>query len=644
MKFIYDYELCALGFLLVIMVFYFIRRRLGSMTNRMYSLFLFAAFFDIVLDVAATLLLDKAPDVPTWIDYLLNSLFYIFQVLVVYFGFLYTLAVTNKLNISNKKFIIFTSLPCGVHILFSLTNIVTNYLFIIDENNQFFYGPLHILHYIFPVFYLIMTIVITYLYRKSLSSIQVLALSILGTTSVILALIQAIFPTYLIVGVANVIAAFFMFLALQNPADNIDILTGCFNEVAFNQFYNRSFANKENFIFVAVNITGLKTLNYTFGIENCDKLIKDVGQYLSSINDKLMVFRISGSTFGIIMHNEEEINVFFNEFNNRFTKPWTICEVEVRLNIATVRIDVPLYAGNINILLYNMDYCLNMIENSSSDSYICIDEKLYHKIQESVTFEEAILNAIKQENFYIVYQPIFSIEEQRFTALEALVRLHDRVIGEVMPEVFLPIAEKNGHIIKIGSIVLNKVCDFIERNNPEKLGFEYISINLSAPECMQDDLASQVYSVFDSYRIDPKYVHFDISEAAAANAIDHLRVSMYRIIKSGSSFSLDDYGTGYSNLSGIIELPFSMVKIDRTLVWNMESDSQIDVVMTNMIDMFKGLGLSILAEGIENEEQVSYMKKFGVDYIQGYYYSSVFTEEQLLKNLPVARRRISDGI
>ncbi len=644
MKFIYDYELCALGFLLVIMIFYFIRRRLGSITNKMYSLFLFAAFFDIVLDIIATLLLNKGPDVPTWVDYLLNSLFYIFQVLVVYFGYLYTLAVTNKLNVSNKKFILFTSLPCTVHILISMTNIFTDYLFIIDDNNRFSYGALHILHYIFTVFYLIMTIIITYIYRKSLSSIQVLALSILGTTSMTLAVVQVLFPSYLIVGVANVIAAFFMFLALQNPADNIDTLTGCFNELAFNQFYNRSFANKESFIYIAINISGLKTLNYTIGIENCDKLIKDVGQYLSSINDKLMVFRISGSTFGIIMHNEEEITEFFTVFNNRFARPWSICEVEVRLNTAAVRIDVPLYAGDINILLYNMDYCLNMIENSSSDTYISIDDKLYQKIQENAIFEEAIVNAIKQESFYIVYQPIFSIAEQRFVALEALVRLHDSAIGEVLPEIFLPIAEKNGHIIKIGSIVLNKVCDFIERNSPDKLGFEYISINLSAPECMQDDLASQIYSVFDSYKMDPKYVHFDISESAAANAIDHLSVSMYRIIKSGCSFSLDDYGTGYSNLSGIIELPFTMVKIDRTLVWNMESDTRIDIVMTNMIDMFKGLGLSILAEGIENEEQVNYMKRFGVDYIQGYYYSSVFTEEQLLETFPVARRRISDGI
>ncbi len=644
MKFIYDYELCALGFLLVIMVFYFIRRRLGSMTNRMYSLFLIAAFFNIILDIMATVLLNKGSDVPTWLNYLVNSLFYTFQMFVVYFGYLYTRAVTNKLNIISRRLILLTSLPCVIHIVISLTDVFTDFLFIIDENNRFSYGPFHILHYIFCFFYLIMTVANTYIYRKSLTSIQVLALGILGSTSLVFAVIQALFPAYLIAGVANVIAAFFMFLALQNPVDNIDLLTGCFNEVAFNQFYNRSFANKENYIYIAINITGLKTLNYTFGIENCDKLIRDVGQYLRGINERLMVFRISGSTFGVIMHTEEEISDFFLKFNNRFRRPWTICEVEVRLHTNSVRIDVPLYASNIGMLLYNTDYCLNMLENSSSDTYFCVNEKLYQEIQKSAIFEEAILNAIKHESFYIVYQPIFSIEEQRFVALEALVRLHDGIIGEVLPEVFLPIAEKNGHIIKIGSIVLNKVCDFIERNNPENLGFKYISINLSAPECMQDDLASQIYSVFDSYKMDPKYVYFDISESAAANAIEHLRVSMYRIIKGGCRFSLDDYGTGYSNLSGIIELPFSMVKIDRTLARNMENDTRIDVVMTNMIDMFKGLGLKILAEGIENEEQVNFMKKFGVDFIQGYYYSSVFTEEQLLETFPVVRRRIVDGI
>ena len=158
--------------------------------------------------------------------------------------------------------------------------------------------------------------------------------------------------------------------------------------------------------------------------------------------------------------------------------------------------------------------------------------------------------------------------------MEALVRLFDDNLGFVPPDEFIPIAEKNGDILVIGEIVLEKVCAFIEEYHPEDYGIKSIHVNLSVVQCMQENIGIRLLNIIDKYKIPHGLIDFEITESTADNSSENLDKIMDDFNKKGIDFSLDDYGTGYSNQSNLMRYPYSIVKIDKSLVWACDSNQK----------------------------------------------------------------------
>ncbi len=301
--------------------------------------------------------------------------------------------------------------------------------------------------------------------------------------------------------------------------------------------------------------------------------------------------------------------------------------------------EVPKYASSLESILSNMEYCSTKIEgNPSNSNFLFIDEAMMRDIDHSMAIERALESAIREKRFDVVYQPIFSIKERKMVSAEALVRLYDPVIGNIPPDVFIPMAEKNGSILKIGNIVLTKVCEFISINKPENFGIKKIGINLSAVECMQENLNVQIASIMKRYGVDPDAVYLEITETAAVNSYERLRETMDGIIEVGTSFALDDYGTGYLNLDSIIKLPFKIIKIDKSLIWSYEENNNSHVILTHLIAMAKDLGMKVLIEGVETDDQKQLVERIGADYIQGYYFSKPLKPADFLHYLTQYRQ------
>ena len=177
-----------------------------------------------------------------------------------------------------------------------------------------------------------------------------------------------------------------------------------------------------------------------------------------------------------------------------------------------------------------------------------------------------------------------------------------------------------GRIVELGRIVFEKVCKFIDDNDMEELGLDYIEVNLSTVQCMQENLAKTYIDIMEKYQINPKYINLEITETAQSTRSTLLK-NMEKLNKYGVSFSLDDFGTGNSNLNYVIEMPVKIVKFDKNMVNSYFENRIASFVMNSAIDMIKGLGHKIVLEGIETKEQIERVKNLKVDYIQGYYYS-----------------------
>ncbi len=248
-------------------------------------------------------------------------------------------------------------------------------------------------------------------------------------------------------------------------------------------------------------------------------------------------------------------------------------------------------------------------------------EELLNKKHREDQVLRAIKTALKERTFQVFYQPIYSVEKQRYTAAEALVRMSNTKLGFISPEEFIPIAERNGMILEIGEFVFRTVCEFMVQERIWEKGIENIHVNLSVVQCMQERLAQNFLEIMKEYDLPCNRIHLEVTETVAVVSSKCLNVNMHRLIENGVQFALDDYGTGFSNATSLVDYPYDIIKIDKGVVWAaMENDNAMKV-LSHSVDMIKSLNKNIVAEGVETLEQANQLKHMGCDYFQGYYYS-----------------------
>ena len=147
-------------------------------------------------------------------------------------------------------------------------------------------------------------------------------------------------------------------------------------------------------------------------------------------------------------------------------------------------------------------------------------------------------------------------------------RIHDDLLGNISPEIFIPIAERNGSIVKLGTMIFEKVCRFISEQNLEETSIEYIEINVSVVQCIQSDFVDTLNEIMDRYHVRPEQINLEITETAASNSFAILQENVERLYQQGISFSLDDYGSGYATIGYIHRFPFCIIKLDKLMVWD----------------------------------------------------------------------------
>ena len=229
------------------------------------------------------------------------------------------------------------------------------------------------------------------------------------------------------------------------------------------------------------------------------------------------------------------------------------------------------------------------------------------------------------------YQPIFNTEKGCYTSAEALVRIKDDLLGNISPEIFIPIAERNGSIIRMGNMIFEKVCKFISENNMRNTTIEYIEINVSAVQCMQEDFVDTLNEIMERYGVQPDQINLEVTETAAVNSIAVLQENVERLHRQGISFALDDYGSGYATIGYIHQLPFKIIKLDKLMVWDAFENERAGITLRYTVGMLKELKVHIVAEGVETLEQQSRLSDIGCDYLQGWYYSKAVPPNEFAK-------------
>lgn len=446
---------------------------------------------------------------------------------------------------------------------------------------------------------------------------------------IVAAVIQLVFNHLLIVSFAMCISCMYMYCRLENPEYHVDFTTNVFNRKGFEVFLQEYLNSEEGRAVIAFSLNRMTTINEVFGTKSVDKLVSGMASFVEKIDDTTF-FKLDDNLFSIIVDESSKTELVLDSLLNRFKMPWDIAGVTVESSISVAYIDSLERVKGIEELEEALYYFTKEAEKQGEGTVIYIDAAELANRKRSIELKRTLDWAFNNDGIEVYYQPIYNISEGKFDSMEALARVRDENGSILPPFDFIKYAEKNGMILKLGEIVFRKVCEFIQRMKIEEYGIEYIEVNLSVVQCMQDDMARTLKNVMAEYRVSPYRINFEITESAAANSRKALERNMNDLLKYGSGFSLDDYGSGYSNLAYVISLPLKIIKIDKLLVDHYFVSDKVKIATKSTIDMIHQLGMKVIVEGIETEEQYLEFKKLGVEFIQGFYFSKPLSRDKVL--------------
>lgn len=438
----------------------------------------------------------------------------------------------------------------------------------------------------------------------------------------VLAGIQFLFPKFLLVSFGLSLGSLIIYIKLENLGTYIDEDTGLFNYPSYNKYLND------------LKFKGKKTSVIYIKASN----LYSIGENL--LNDTL-------NRFNILLNKRSDIFVFSSGYDYIIVpKGDNIKEIERWLN--EIRGNEYIVGSHFNAifihnasLLENVEMTIDLVQkiiskNAGSERYLFyVNENELEQYLKDNDYKKVIESAIEDDRVVVYYQPIYSIDKKKITTAEALVRIVDENNSLVLPGAFIPVAEATGLISKLDEVVFEKVCKFISEHDMEKLGIEYIEINVSALQFSSYKMASNYITIAKKYNIDPKYINLEVTESTNVDYYKPFNFNIKKLISYGFTFSLDDFGTGYSNLSNFTMMPVEIIKFDKKMTDSYSNGEKGKFVMQYTMGMFKQLGYKIVVEGVENENQLIEMEKCKADYIQGYYFSKPIAENEFLKFLCV---------
>ena len=466
--------------------------------------------------------------------------------------------------------------------------------------------------FILAPIYILGALALTFVFSKKMNPYRRNSVRIWMSLEAAAALIQVNRRELLLIGFMMALGVTVLFARLENPEAGIDSRTGAFRTHILRDYLDQLYDSGEQQAFII--ISGSEDIKDDPDVE--DRLLRDVAQYLISLSDG-KVFRGGGKDFIVAFPSAEKAEATAPEIARRFRSNW-LEDLYIAPNFMIVP-DISVFANSGEFLsLYR--YYANL-SVSADDEFRVLDVKALEELRNFRLMQREIRDALAEDRVEVFLQPIYSVREGAFVSAEALVRLRDRNGGLIMPGKFIPVAERSGLIEPIGDRVFEIVCALIRNHDVKRFGLRYIEVNLSVVQCENKSLAERYSGIIDHYGISPQSINLEITESGSIKQNRVLIDNMENLRNFGCSFSLDDFGTGESNLNYIVNMPVDIIKIDRTMTIAYFDNDRARVMLESVTGMIKQMGMKIVAEGVEEKYQLEALSELGVDYIQGYYFS-----------------------
>ncbi|MFC4302017.1 EAL domain-containing protein [Cohnella boryungensis] len=403
-----------------------------------------------------------------------------------------------------------------------------------------------------------------------------------------------------------------------------DAVTGLYNRSYFNEHLARSITECQNagdkLALLYLDLDHFKMINDSLGHIYGDMLLKEIGRRLTgTIKPGMVISRIGGDEFAILVSQVEDaaqVKQLAVDIRELFQKPFVFKESEY---FVTTSIGIALYpdhAHSDSSLVRNADLAMYRAKEEGKNQYRFFDVTLNPNAEDTMELKNSLRRALKNDEFTVHYQPQVEAHSGRVIGLEALIRWEHPVRGTIPPNSFIPIAEETGLIVPIGEKMLQMVCAQSLAWQQAGLPPIRIAVNLSARQFAQKDLADRISRILEQYEIDPRYIELEITENMAMK--DDMQDSLHALRDKGFTISIDDFGTQYSSLNYLKRLPIDKIKIDRSFVSGIARDRKDEAIIVAMLLIARRLNLTVIAEGVETQEQLAFLQENNCHEVQGF--------------------------
>lgn len=628
------FNYCAFGVMMVVIITVLSRRMLKGRRNRYFWNLIMITLVTTVFDIVAVAL-DNGSGANVLEKYVTHAGYLIVHCLSAPVYVVYLACLTDRLHEWKESIWVkvFIALPYAVEFLLLISSLYHHQMFYIDSAYRYVRGPWYPVLYICSFFYIGVGVVYVLRCRKSFAKGQFVSMLFIFPILIVALGIQLAYPGIRVEMFSHALGVLFLLLMVQRPEERTDAVTGFGSSSALATDIEQALMNKKPLHIMLLNIANYKSIRDILGYESSQKLMRAaasvISEYLNTDLKRADPYYLGQGRFCLTVGKEDFKRTYeaATQLGELFKEDVMMQDMDINLIMNLCIIKCP---EDMNAFQEIWAFCNEFEEYGKDGSVLYARDILQDGRYIIKDIEDIIENAVNNDRMAVYYQPIYSVADGTFHSAEALLRLDDEEYGRISPELFIPVAEKNGVIHRIGYFVLEEVCKFIASEEYKELGLEYIEVNLSVAQCMRSKLAGEILELMNKYHIRPEQINLEITETAAVNSQNIMSENIRKLREAGVPFSLDDYGTGYSNIRRVATMPFELIKLDKTFT-DLEDNEKLKVVVRNTVKMIKEMNMKIVVEGIETKHLVDVFADMECDYIQGYYFSKPLSREKFVQ-------------
>ncbi|MBR5421075.1 MAG: EAL domain-containing protein [Lachnospiraceae bacterium] len=569
---------------------------------------------------------------PVWVAYLFTQIYFITHILVVLFMFMYlygTVKIWRELGHFSRLAIL---TPVTLYLLLLLSAPATRLIYEIDEQGVYHRGRFLYIGYICFLYYSFLIFYVLVRYRRSFSAkrrgmiLLVMGLGFLST------LIQYVLPEMKVEVCMESVCSVILFLFIQNPSEQIDAELNMLTRSAFNERMKYNLLARKRFDIVGLLLPDLQDIDHRYGNEKSLKLLRNIGRYLSSLDSNIELYRIEKNCFAleVIQPRPGEVGEMIRGIEKRFKNSWTAEDEEINITPRLLRIILPSEITDDTIL----QGVMNRFARSRNENRVMMTSDFdLDAIKRNREINAALVRAMEKKNFEFRFTPAYSFALERIVSAEISLRFFDEDLGYVYDDELFRFAERSGHVQQLGELIFDRACRFLSEQDASKLGIRCLAVRLHPAMCLQYRLMDRLQEIIAKYGVDTNQIVLLLSEYTVSTATPRFKESINALEQQGVRFCLEDYGSGFTSISSSFELPFSFMRINRSVIRSALGNEKARITMDSTLTMARELNLMTVVEGIDDENVFRMIKDMACDLARGNYFYEQLQEEEFLKLL-----------